>query len=79
MHAITISVIITIGVTFLNRLGEGAKSAEGTIRILMESDFSSYLTLFLTNIGGSAHYWGLRPTLGAGGLGPSNRYLKLRP
>ena len=47
----------------------------------MESDFSSTLTPFLTNIGGlspSLGGLGLSPKLG-GGLGPSRRDRKLRP
>ena len=50
----------TIGVTFRNRLEGGgrSKSAQDTIKILMESDFSSNLTLFLTNIVGSVRHGG---------------------
>ena len=39
-----------------------AKSAQDTIKIMMESDFSSNLTPFLTNIGG------LNPRLGGRAL-----------
>ena len=52
-----------------------------TIKILMESDFSSNLTLLLPTLGG-----GLSPLLGTqpnivwgGGVGPSQRDIKLRP
>ena len=55
--------------------GQQAKSAHGNIKVPIESDFSSYLTPFLPNIGGvggggSAHrHWGmLSPT--SEGLGP---------
>ena len=47
----------------------------------MESDFSSYLTPFLPNIGGGG---GAQPIIGvlipaSEGLGPSQRDIKLRP
>ena len=69
-----------MGVTFQNRLagGQRAKSAQGTIKILMELDFYSNLTPFLTNIGGSAHHWGAQPNIGV--LGPSKEIgIKFRP
>ena len=80
---------LALVVTFPTQLGGGgggqrAKSAQGTIKILMESDFSSNLTPFLTNIGGispslggggSAQlWWG-----GGGGLEPCQKDIKLRP
>ena len=51
-----------------------------TMKIPMESDFSSYLTPFLTNIGGG----GALPSVGVlnpalEGQGPSQRDIKLRP
>ena len=69
-------------VTFPNRLGGPSGQwwilvVQGTIKILMESDFSSDLILFLTKV------WGLSPSLGGGGvqpnIGASQRDLKLRP
>ena len=45
------------------------KSAQGAIKILMESKFSSNLTSFLSNNGGLRSSWGeLRPTLRAQAL-----------
>ena len=38
--------------------GQRAESAQGIIELLMESDFSLYLTPFLANMGGgSAQHW----------------------
>ena len=54
------------------------KSLQGTIKILMKSDFSSDLPL-LTIIGGSAQHWGAQPMIGGGGLGHSKSDIKLRP
>ena len=51
-----------IGVTFPNRLGGGAqraKSAQATIKNLIESDFLFKIDPFLTDIGGlSPSLWG---------------------
>ena len=56
---------MAIGVTFSNRLGaQRVKSSQGTIKILMKSDFSSNLTPFLPLLGGG----GLSPRLG--GISP---------
>ena len=55
-----------MGITFPNRLGGGGAEGEkfqGTITILLKSDFSSYSTRFLAIIGG----------------GGSQRDIKLRP
>ena len=48
--------------------------AQGTIKILVESDFSSNLTHFLTIIGGSAHHWG-----GGGGARALPKRYKVTP
>ena len=49
------------------------KSAQGTIRILIKSDFYLDLTIFLTIIGGG----GAHPNIG--GLGHTKRDIKLPP
>ena len=49
--------------------GQRAKSAQGTIVILMESDFSSYLNPCLSNIGGGRLSSSLRAQLNIGGGG----------
>ena len=68
--------IIGICVTFQNRLGDQrVKSAQGTIKILLKSDFSSDLTHFLAIIGGGG---GGRGEGGGGGV-PSQRDIKVRP
>ena len=70
-----------IVVTFPYRSGGGgqrAKSAQDTIKILMQADFSSNLAPFLTNMGLSTPLGG-HPNIGGGGLGPSQRDIKLRP
>ena len=55
------------------------KSAQGTIKFLMKSDFSSDLTHFLTIIGGRAQpIMGGRPKVGGGAQAFPNRY-KVRP
>ena len=43
---------VSIGVTFPQRLrGQRVKSAQGTIKILLKSEFSSYLIHFVAIIG----------------------------
>ena len=55
-----------------------AKNAQGTIKILMESDFSSNLTHLLSKLGGSAHHWGrTQPTLE--GLGARPKRYEVTP
>ena len=50
------------------------KSAQGTIKILMNVYFSSDLNLFLTIIGGSAKHGGGLGSILRGGRAISNRY-----
>ena len=63
--------------------GQRAKSAQGTTKIPIESDFSSNLTTFHANIGGGG---GAQPIIGGstqhwggGGLGPSQKRYKVTP
>ena len=51
--------------------------AQGTIKILMKSDFSSDLNLVII-IGGLAEHWGAQPNVGAT-TGHPQRDVKLRP
>ena len=66
-----------IGATFFKSIGgaQRVKIAQGTVKTLMNSNFSSDLTLFAI-IGGSVHYWG---SAQLGGLGHSQKILSYAP
>ena len=54
--------------------GQRFKSAQGAIKILMKSDFSSDSTHFLTTIGGLSPTLGTQSKMGGGGSSTPKRY-----
>ena len=73
------SAALVICVTLSNQLGaQRVKSAQGTIKILIKSDFSSGLTPLLVSIGGLSLFGGggAQPKIG---LRHSQRDVQLRP